>query len=825
MFTDGLDVSSPDAVIENLHLPNYPSAAENAPALRNYLDSEVTSGHLLRTKVGSGPTPARVVPIAFIPKPGQPGKFRLISDASAPLGHSPNSFSPLAPHFKMTTIADVFARADCHTWSSVTDIEAAFRALPLNPAHSGLLAIEFEGFYYWELRAPFGWTLAPFSWCRLSSIIQRYCALHGHNIVVYVDDFLGLGQSEAASNTSQDFLIALLLVLGLSEKRSKRARASQVVKFIGFTLDFPNLSVSIDKERSSQLVAEINLVLSRPRVSVASLRSLTGKLSFASQVVLGGRTFTRRLFDACSNSTRFIPIDLAIRADLQWWIRFILYFNGRSVVHWSSFRPVAYCTTDASDIAACGVGPYPSAWVHGWTHNQNWHINIRELWSVYHSLVTWGPSWANHDVAFAIDNFATVSWINYGVARSPQAMKILRKIFWLTAKFNLRIRATWIPSEENVAADAGSRFAIAHLAFLINAPVDTIILSGSPPPSPFPLPLVRSTPADHLQTLLKLKTPWLSWQSRVYSPRWPTLHSSPTEAHGSPSFGFSWPSSGLPSRRSKSFLFVTPPGSGTVVTPTPPSELTSLLSRHSTSQWGTKSPWVSPPSRPWRDAYKEFDATCALLKASPTSPSSYSSPSVLTSTTKAPKISPSGPPSVLVSSPSYDPEIWFRNLKALGNPAPTSHVATSVLLSGVQSFASVLPKRVSSMVLQSKSPSPTSLAPSFAPFPPSAASLSSLLPNSPLPSSLTPKKRGSRTRNYSRSSKPSHRNAASTPKNLVATAAAAVAQRSRPPLAGLTTTSSSKDCGSRMPSCATFTSPSIKGGISLRSWPVPLSTR
>ena len=100
-------------------------------------------------------------------------KFRLISDASAPLSHSPNSSSPPAPHFKMTTIADVFAWTDKHTWASVTNVDVAFCVLPLNPSHSGLLAIEFEGWYYWELRAPFGWTLAPFSWRRLSSIIQR----------------------------------------------------------------------------------------------------------------------------------------------------------------------------------------------------------------------------------------------------------------------------------------------------------------------------------------------------------------------------------------------------------------------------------------------------------------------------------------------------------------------------------------------------------------------------------------------------------------------------------------------------------------------------
>ena len=822
MFSNGLDVATPGTVIENIHLSNYPSAAENAPALRSYLDSEVSSGHFLRTKVGIGPAPARVVPIAFIPKPGQPGKFRLISDASAPLGHSPNSFSPPAPHFKMTTIADVFARTDKNTWASVTDVEAAFRALPLNPSHSGLLAIEFEGFYYWELRVPFGWTLAPFSWCRLSSIIQRYCAFHGHSLVVFVDDFLSLGQSEAASNLSQSFLIALLYALGLSEKRSKRVRACQVVKFIGFTINFPNLTVSIDAERSAQIISEIRIMLTRSRTSSDALRSLTGKLSFASQVVLGGRTFTRRLFDACSTPSRFITVSTEIIADLQWWIRFISFFNGRSVVHWSSFRPVAYCCTDASDVAACGVGPHPSAWVHGWTPNQDWHINIRELWAVYHSLVTWGPRWANHDVAFAIDNSATVSWINYGVARSPQAMKILRNIFWLTAKFNVRIRATWVPSEENVAADAGSRFALPHLATLINCPLNWITLLGTPPPSPFPCPSVLSKPTDHLQTLLRLKGPWHSWRSRVYSPRWLTPLSSHIEVPGSPSFGFSWPTSGLPSHLSKNFSFVMPHGCGQLVTPTLPSALTLLLSLPSISQSGVRSPWVPPSSRPWHAACKVFAETFALQKAKLISQSTCSSPFAHTLTSGTRNTSPSGPPSVLASSPSFDPEIWFRSLKDLGNPAPILPVATSVLWSGVQSFVSGSPKLTSSMVPLSKSPFPTSQVPYSARSPPYDASLSSP-PLRKLPHSFRiPKGNGYLTRTYDHSSVPLPKSATRTLRSSVATALGAAAQLSPLLPADLITTSNFKVYGSLMPSFATSTSLSINGGSSLRSWPQPL---
>jgi hypothetical protein len=111
------------------------------------------------------------MPFAFIPKLGQPGKFRLISDASAPEGFSTNSASPMPTKFCMATIPDVMARSDEDTWGIITDAEAAFRNLPNNPFHAGLLAIEFEGFYYWELRAPFGWSLTPFSWCRVSSVI------------------------------------------------------------------------------------------------------------------------------------------------------------------------------------------------------------------------------------------------------------------------------------------------------------------------------------------------------------------------------------------------------------------------------------------------------------------------------------------------------------------------------------------------------------------------------------------------------------------------------------------------------------------------------
>jgi hypothetical protein len=103
----------------------------------------------------------------------------------------------------MVVLQDVMARTDKDSWGAVTDAKTAFHNLPSNPLHAGLLAIKFEGSLYWNLRSPFGWTLAPFSWCHVSSLIQCYCALYGQNIIVYVDDFLILAQSEQATAVSK----------------------------------------------------------------------------------------------------------------------------------------------------------------------------------------------------------------------------------------------------------------------------------------------------------------------------------------------------------------------------------------------------------------------------------------------------------------------------------------------------------------------------------------------------------------------------------------------------------------------------------------------
>jgi hypothetical protein len=137
---------------------------------------------------------------------------------------------------------------------------------------------------------------------------------------------------------------------------------------------------------------------------------------------------------------------------------------------------------------------------------QVWHVNIKELWAVSCSSELWAPRQGNHDVAIASDNTAVVFWINLGSARSLEPIAILYIIFWSIASHHMQLKAIWIPSAANVAADSGSRFQFDYLwAF----PQTSSFLRPSSPivplhPLPYLLPLFSSPHPDIAEAQDKL---------------------------------------------------------------------------------------------------------------------------------------------------------------------------------------------------------------------------------------------------------------------------------------------------------------------------------
>lgn len=625
IFTEGLQVVPKDVTVEQQHLANYPSASASQPALLEYLEEEVRLGHFLKVPISS-PTPVRIHPISFIPKPDQPGKWRLITDVSAPSGSSINEIIPKPPRFRMVTIDDVFNRVKRNHWGGKIDIAHAFRNIRLFLDHIGHLAVRVGDFYYLELCLPFGFSWAPFIWCSFSDFIQRYMTTLGFSCVVYVDDFLCLGSSKRLCFQCMVTLLGVLKSLGLPVKPSKVVWPAQSLTFIGFLLNFQTLTVSIDENRKRQLMDMLQSLVVKKTCPVPIFEKLVGRLIFASQVIRGARTFVRRLLDTLNaHISGSIKISIQTRLDLLWWVRFLDHWNGHEKIHPSVLRPSFVFASDASNLA-CGIVSFTSAACHCWTPSQSaWHINIKELWSVYYGLSSWMPFLTGTNVAVAVDNAVVVSWLNAGTARSPQAMKILRKIFWILAKSGASLKAVWVSSSDNHVADAVSRLDFRSL--FQNTGIYLPWTSCSPPPGIIhhltapSFPLSHSISQTFFQFLQLIRQESCKSLTTSYHPDMQNPQNVVDIVRGRYLFGFATSWTGRTPAPPKSSSCTLPRGCLSTTIPWAPSADTSVPSPISTPPWELRSLFREWNALRWPFLSKESaESLRRLLKQNSHSP-------------------------------------------------------------------------------------------------------------------------------------------------------------------------------------------------------------
>jgi hypothetical protein len=140
--------------VEFAALDNYPSACLLQPKLEAYLAEDIALGHLAKVHVSQVVSPLHVHPIALIPKPGQPGKFRLITDISSPAGTSINDLTPPPPPFRMVKVWNLFRRVRRFIWGGKIDVAYAFRNVLLALLFMGHLAFRVGNYFYFETSSP-----------------------------------------------------------------------------------------------------------------------------------------------------------------------------------------------------------------------------------------------------------------------------------------------------------------------------------------------------------------------------------------------------------------------------------------------------------------------------------------------------------------------------------------------------------------------------------------------------------------------------------------------------------------------------------------------
>ena len=384
---------------------NFRSAATHASVVRGYFSGELEAGRIV------GPVEPKwmehVSPCGVIPKPHQPGRWRLITDLSAPRGSSVNDgIDASLCSLSYARIDDAVAIAldlGASCLLAKLDLHAAYRQVPVHPEDRPFLAVRWQDELFLDAALPFGLRSAPKIFSAVADavlwIMARSGVSHGLH---YLDDFLFLG-NPGSDECARNLAIALSSCssLGLPVAPHKVEGPSSTLVFLGIEIDTVSGILRLPADKLQRLRLSLRRLISARACTKRQLLSLVGLLHHAATVVRPGRSFTRRLIDLSTSTAQLdskLRLNRDARADLAWWDAFVGDWNGVSLL--SSLGTQTHTIrvqSDASGLWGCGAVIVSSSpprcfsyqWSHAWRKKS---IAPKEMFPVLAAACLWEPS-------------------------------------------------------------------------------------------------------------------------------------------------------------------------------------------------------------------------------------------------------------------------------------------------------------------------------------------------------------------------------------------------------------------------------------------------
>ncbi|XP_053374216.1 uncharacterized protein LOC128546843 [Mercenaria mercenaria] len=358
-----------------------------------------------------------------------------------------------------------------HALLAKTDIQSAFRLLPISPEDFELLGIKFRGQYFFDKCLPFGASISCATFEKFSSFLEWSILKRSgsKNVKHYLDDFLFGGKPkslECHSLLEQFFELCKDLNVPLAD--NKTVYPTTVLIFVGLVLDSDEMVIRIPQEKLKELKEKLQIMLSKSKTTLRHLQSLIGSLSFACKAIPVGRPFLRRLIDLTAGVVpekhHHLRISQDIKADLLIWQSFLSQHNGVSIIPdklWQENQDIHLFT----DSSGKGYGIFlngswaNSVWPESWVINGiTKDITVLELFPILASVFLWPAELANKKILFRCDNMSVCHIINKMTSKSKPVMTLVRKFVLQCLKYNIMFKCKHISGVHNGIADALSRF-------------------------------------------------------------------------------------------------------------------------------------------------------------------------------------------------------------------------------------------------------------------------------------------------------------------------------------------------------------------------------
>lgn len=451
--------------------PNLKSALEMPEVVDRKLAKELALGRI----AGPFDEPPfqnfRTSPIGLQPKK-TPGEFRVIHHLSYPQGSSINDGIPrekASVHY--ATIDDAIAKIKqvgqgCYL--AKTDIESAFRLLPINPADYSLLGFKWKGKFYYDKCLPMGCSSSCSIFEKFSSALE-WIACNKLNIpeaIHILDDFLFIVRTKPNCHASLNIFEAFCDESKIPLVVAKTVGPDTELPFAGVELDTVKSEARLPADKLNKCRMLLAGFLQCRKATLRQIQSLVGLLNFAATVVRPGRPFMRRLIDLTIGLRK--PhhrrrITDQVKEDLTVWARFLNEYNGRSFFISDRFLSSAtlHFFTDASTTRGFGA-VFGSHWTFGpWLEEfQSYNIAVLEFYPIVLAIHLWGSEIRNRSVVCHTDNMSIMHVINNQTSKNPMLMNLLRRLVLKCLRLNVVLLAQHIPGLSNIQADLLSRLQI-----------------------------------------------------------------------------------------------------------------------------------------------------------------------------------------------------------------------------------------------------------------------------------------------------------------------------------------------------------------------------
>ena len=220
-----------------------------------------------------------------------------------------------------------------------------------------------KGCYCFNKTLPFGLRSAPFLFNQLADALKWLVRHHLNipSIIHILDDFFIVQPPPSClCATALCQVLTLFEELNIPLAPKKTFRPSQVLEFMGITLDSINMQARLPEDKLTHTRYMLSAWSSRRTCSLRDLQSLIGTLQFACKVILPGHAFLQYIINltwGVPETRQFIRLNHEFRLDVLMWQLFLNSRNGVSLFlpRFTEPSPQIHLYTDAAGSVGYGA--------------------------------------------------------------------------------------------------------------------------------------------------------------------------------------------------------------------------------------------------------------------------------------------------------------------------------------------------------------------------------------------------------------------------------------------------------------------------------------